>query len=117
MSLFDENGKEIFIINHSIELFIPRDPNLEIPHMILQNVTSSNQSSYSKLINFKDIQSDGNLDFSIHFQISPMKKNISYLFSYQFDQTKQFIHSFDRSILLNSSSRTFSFDKNKTNLL
>jgi len=100
ISILDENEKEISIKNHFIEMFIPRDPNLDIPPMILQNVTSLNQSIYSKSIQFQFNQ------ISIHFQILPLKKNISYLFSYQFDR---FVPSNDRTILFCPSSKFYSF--------
>jgi hypothetical protein len=103
LSIFDENDKDLSIENHFVELLIPRDPNLEIPPMILQNVTLLNRTSYLKLIHFKDFQLNEKFAFSIHFQILPVKKNISYLFSYQFDQ----INSINRTILFCSESKIF----------
>jgi hypothetical protein len=73
--------------------------------MILQNVTSSNQSSfYYKLIHLKQIQFNQNLTYSIHFQISPLKQNISYLIFYQFDQISYFQNLINQSFLLCSLS-------------
>jgi hypothetical protein len=53
--------------------------------MIEQNVTSYNQSFYFKIIHLKQIQPNENLTISIHFQIHPLNKNLSYLFIYSFD--------------------------------
>lgn len=106
LSVFDENEKELFIKNHRIEIFIPRRPDAPIPPMLFQNVTYSNQSSFSKRINLKEIQSNEKAAFSLQLQILPLKENISYLFYYQFDQTKDLTYSIDRLVLFCSSSKT-----------
>jgi hypothetical protein len=89
-SIHNENGNEISIkTNNSIELIIPRDPNLIFPKMILQNVTNHNQSFYFKLIHLNDLKPNKNLTISIHFQIEPLNLSIAYLFVYQFDKSIQ----------------------------
>jgi hypothetical protein len=90
-SILDQNGDEI-----PTEIIIPRDPNLIIPKMILQNVTSFNKSFHMKLINIKSTN-------SIHFDIYPFNKNLSYLFIYKFDHLFSF-HQLDGWTLLCHSS-------------
>ena len=60
--------KQILIIH--IEFIIPRDPNLIIPSMILQNVTSIN-SSHNLLFNlhYINITQSNNLSISVHFEM------------------------------------------------
>jgi hypothetical protein len=65
LSIFDQNGNEISFQtneNHPIRLFIPRYPNIRIPSMNLQNVTSMNS-------------------------IRPLNQSLAYLVIYKFDQT------------------------------
>jgi hypothetical protein len=89
-SIVNLDGNEISVeTNSSIELIIPRDPNLILPKMILQNVTNSNQSFYYKFIDLNKLQPNQNLTISIHFQIKPLNLNIAYLFVYQFDKPIQ----------------------------
>ncbi len=92
LSIFDQHGNEISIetdLDNPIEIIIPRDPNLLIPPMIFQNVTSHNQSYYYKFIDIKQTQPNENLTISIHFEIHPLDKNLSYLFIYQYDHPLQ----------------------------
>ena len=74
LSALDQNGKEIPLQTSPIEFIIPRDPNLLIPPMI-----SHNQS-------FHYLNITSNLPISVHFEIDPLKSNLSYLFIYKFDQ-------------------------------
>mgnify|MGYP006892798449 CR=1 FL=1 len=77
--LLDENRREFFI---------PRDPNLSFPSLIIQHVTSfANRKRslfYYHLFNLT--RDNRNLTFSSHFELYPMNLNISYLFVYAFDQ-------------------------------
>ena len=94
ISILDENGNEIpFETTYSnpIEFFIPRDPNLQIPPMILTNKT------------FHSLNLTTDLPISIHFEI---KANFSYRFIYKFD--KQSIYA--NSIQVNQSYFTFMID-------
>ena len=97
ISILDEKGNEIpFETNSdSIEFFIPRDPNLRIPPMILTNET------------FHSLNLTTDLPISIHFEI---KANFSYRFVYKFD--KQSI--FTNSIQVNQSYFTFIIDNQRT---
>ena len=92
-SIVNENENEILIkTNNSIELIIPRDPNLNIPKMILQNVINHTQSFYFKLIHLKQLKLNQNLTISIHFEIQPLNLNLAYLFVYQFEKSNQLDH-------------------------
>ncbi|UJR07107.1 hypothetical protein I4U23_011395 [Adineta vaga] len=92
LSLLDRNENEIFIqtnLSHPIEILIPRDPNLFIPEMIFQNVTSMNSISNKQLFSFHYINITNSLPRSTHFEIHPLNSSLSYLFIYKFDQIPQ----------------------------
>ncbi|UJR16871.1 hypothetical protein I4U23_003769 [Adineta vaga] len=91
-SILDQNEQEIPIqtnTNHSIELIIPRDPNLLISSMSLQNVTAMNSMPHDQLfqLHYRNLTSLKSI--SIHFEIVPLNTNISYLFIYKFDGIPQ----------------------------
>ncbi len=94
LSILDENGKEIPIQTNDanrIEFFIPRDPNLQVPAMFLQNVTSYNETD--AFFNYHSVnltRTNPNLTYSVHFELHPLHVNVSYLFIYQFDAQSQF---------------------------
>ncbi|CAF1468493.1 unnamed protein product [Adineta ricciae] len=91
-SLFNINQEEIPIqtnLNETIEIFISRDPNLIIPSMILQNVTSMNSTMHRLLFDLHYLNITTSLPISIHWQIQPINSSISYLFIYKFDQIPQ----------------------------
>ena len=52
LSLLDQNGNEISFRTNSMQFIIPRDPNIIIPSMNLQNVTSMNRNRH-KIISVK----------------------------------------------------------------
>jgi hypothetical protein len=109
LSVLDQNGTEIPIQadpNKPIEIIIPRDPNILIPPMILQNVTNHNESFYLKFIDIKQLQPNENLTISIHFQIQPLNRNLSYLFIYQFDHSLSF-NQLDGWTLFCASSKLY----------
>lgn len=88
LSFLDENQNDIRGKNftNSIEFFIPRDPNLLIPSMFFQNVTILNEKNLLfHFYSFNLTQTNGNLTYSIHFEIEPLNTNISYLLIYEFD--------------------------------
>ena len=90
-------------LTHSLEFFIPRDPNLIIPPMFLQNVTLNNNKQNAffnyHFINLSSSSSNNpNLTFAIHLEMKPMDLNLSYLLIYQFDHKSQ-INSFDDWII------------------
>ncbi|CAF3980133.1 unnamed protein product [Rotaria sp. Silwood2] len=90
LSILDHNENEISIRTNLIEpiqLIIPRDPNLIIPSMILQNVTSTNNTPHNQLFYLNYINITNNLTVSIHFEVYPLNINLAYLFIYKFDET------------------------------
>ncbi|CAF3130688.1 unnamed protein product [Rotaria sp. Silwood2] len=97
LTIFDRNGNEIPIqtdINHPIELIILRDPNIIIPSMTLQNVTSMNMSPHYQLFNlhFIDItqsQWNNNRTVALTFEMHPLNISLAYLLIYRFDNSPQ----------------------------
>ncbi|CAF1124779.1 unnamed protein product [Adineta steineri] len=90
LSIIDQNGNEVSFEAHQnnpIQLIIPRDPNLIIPSMYLQNVTSINSTNNNLLFNYHYINITSSLPISVHFEIHSLNTNLSYLFIYKFDQT------------------------------
>jgi hypothetical protein len=90
LSLLDQNGTEISIHtsdDQPIEFFIPRDPNLILPPMILQNVTWKTFNFH--LIDMSKFVTNSNLTISLHFEIRPLDINLGYLFIYTFDSKAQ----------------------------
>jgi len=98
VSILDQYGNEIDIetnINDPIEFIIPRDPNLIIPEMILENVTSINRISDNQLFYFQYINITNTFTISVHFQIDPLNTSLAYLFIYKFDNTPLLNSSID----------------------
>ena len=99
LTFLNENGEEIDLPSQSIELFIPRDPNLILPPFILQNVSfissSINQSSNNRQFNLHQISLK--LSASLHLEISPLDRNRSYLLIYRFDAIPQLNSSINRT--------------------
>ena len=94
LSLFDQNGNEIPLqtdVDHPIEIFIPRDPNLIIPEMILQN--TSNSALNQQIFNLHYINITSDVDISVHWEIQPLNSSIAYLFIYRFDQAPRLTSS------------------------
>ncbi|CAF1380176.1 unnamed protein product, partial [Rotaria sordida] len=92
LSILDRNGNEVSLkTDHSnpIRIIIPRDPNLLIPEMYLQNVTSINSTNQNLLFNLHYINITSSLSISLHFEIQPLNIILGYLFIYKFDQTPQ----------------------------
>jgi hypothetical protein len=92
LSILDYNLNEVSIqtnLSHPIELIIPHDPNLIIPEMNLQNVTSMNSTFHNQLFNLLYVNITSSLPISVHFEIQPLNTNVSYLFIYKFDQSPQ----------------------------
>ncbi|CAF1645338.1 unnamed protein product, partial [Adineta ricciae] len=92
LSFIDKNGKEISFKtneNNLIQIRIPRDPNLLIPPMYLQDVLLNGSS----LFNYQYINITSSLPISIHLDIHPLNINLSYLFIYKFDENPQLNNS------------------------
>jgi hypothetical protein len=102
LSLLDRNGNEVPIrasINDPIEFFIPRDPNLRVPPMFLQNVTSmsGDQPFHLHFVNMTQFLINNNVTVSLHFEISPRNRSTGYLFIYKFDSSPQLNSSINRT--------------------
>jgi hypothetical protein len=77
-----------------IEMFIPRDVNLPIPIFKEENMTTVipprrgtfkiNRQFFIHYVNITQV--NPNLTVSIHFELKPMERNISYFIIYKFDQ-------------------------------
>ncbi|CAF4248868.1 unnamed protein product, partial [Adineta steineri] len=92
LSIIDQNGNEVSFQAHQnnpIKLIIPRDPNVLIPSMYLQNVTTTNPTINNLLFNYHYINITSSLPISVHFEIHSLNTNLAYLFIYKFDQTPQ----------------------------
>jgi hypothetical protein len=89
LSILDSNGNEVSVqtsLSAPIEIIIPRDPNLIIPAMTLQNVTSMNSTPHQQLFHLHYMNITSSLPLSIHFEIQPLNSTLAYLFIYRFDQ-------------------------------
>jgi hypothetical protein len=90
-SILDRNGNEVDIktdSSHPIEIIIPRDENLLVPPMILQNVTSLSLVAHAQIFNLHFVNLSTLVSsFSIHLQLRPLNSNLSYLLIYKFDQS------------------------------
>ena len=120
LSILDQSGNEVSIQTNKsqpIEIIIPRDPNLIIPPMILQNVTSA---LHNQLFHFYYLNITTSLSISVHFEIEPLNTSLAYLFIYKFDQMPQLnssINLIDGWTLLCPSSKHSSNLNNLIHLL
>ena len=110
-SILDRNGNELAVQAdplHPIEIIIPRDENLPIPSMVVQNVTSLSSVPHAQTFNLHFVNlSTLTASFSIHLQLRPLFSNLSYLLIYKFDQSPRLnssISDIDGWSLLCSSS-------------
>jgi hypothetical protein len=90
LSILDQYGNEVSIqtnLSHPIEIIIPRDPNVIISEMILQNVTSMNATPHNQLFHLQYLNITSVLSISVHFEMRPLNTSLAYLFIYKFDQT------------------------------
>ena len=75
-------------LSQPIEITIPRDQNLPVPSMILQNVTSLSLRPHAQTFNLHFVNlSTLTSSFSIHLQMRPLNSNLSYLLIYAFDRS------------------------------
>ncbi|CAF3807836.1 unnamed protein product [Rotaria sp. Silwood1] len=126
LSILDRNGSQVSIQtseNDPIRIIIPRDPNVIIPPMNLQNVTSINSTIHNLLFNFHYLNITSSLSISIHIEMHPLNSSLAYLFIYKFDQTPQLNSSinsingwtlFCPSNLSNESMYTYFIDNQQT---
>ena len=97
LTILDRNGNEIpfeTTVDHPIEFIIPRDPNLIIPSMSLQNVTSMNITPHNLIFNLHFVklpntQWNNNRTVSLIFEMQPLDINLGYLLIYRFDNSPQ----------------------------
>jgi hypothetical protein len=80
---------ELSIQSRSIEIIIPRDPNLVIPSMTLQNVTSFNSTPHYQIFNLHFVNITFDRSISLHFEMHPLNTTLGYLFIYKFDSSPQ----------------------------
>jgi hypothetical protein len=126
VSILDQYGNEIPIqtnLSNPIEILIPRDPNLIISSMILQNVLSLNSNTHNQIFNLHYVNITSTLTVSIHFEIHPLNTNLAYLFIYKFDQSPRLNSSINQtdgwtllcpSNLTNESIYTYFADNQQT---
>jgi hypothetical protein len=94
LSILDRDGNEISIqttFNDPYKFVIPRDSNIIIPSMILQNVTSMNATPHHLLfnLNYINFTQSNTLAVSIHIEMEPLDRSLAYLFIYKFDSSPQ----------------------------
>lgn len=91
-------------------MIIPRDPNLVIPSMTLQNVSESTSTPHNQLFNLHFVNITTSLPVSVHIEIEPLNINLNYLFIYRFDRSpvlNSLINETDGWTLFCSSSKIF----------
>ncbi|CAF1108215.1 unnamed protein product [Adineta ricciae] len=91
-SILDHDQNELKIhttANESIEILIPRDPNLLVPPMTLQNVTAFNSIPRNLTFDLHYLNLTTSLPISVHWEIQPLNTSLAYLFVYRFDQSPQ----------------------------
>jgi hypothetical protein len=118
ITFFDDNNQEISVqttVNNSIEFFIPRDVNLIVPPMVMQNVSSlivnpliNNRQFNLHFINIT--QSNSNMSISIHLQMRSLNNSLGYMLIYKFDSIPQLNSSLNNidgwSMLCPNSKKT-----------
>jgi hypothetical protein len=118
ITFFDKNNHEIPVqttVNNSIEFFIPRDVNLIVPPMVIQNVSSlivdsliNNRQFNLHFINIT--QSNSNMSISIHLQMRSLNNSLGYMLIYKFDSIPQLNSSLNNidgwSMLCPNSKKT-----------
>jgi hypothetical protein len=117
ISILDQYGNEIPIqtnLSNTISILIPRDPNLIIPEMILQNVTSMNTTPHNQLFYFHYVNITSVLSISVHLEMRSLNNSLAYLLIFKFDNLPQLnssINQIDGWTLLCPSSKIL-FNKN-----
>ena len=90
ISILDQRQNEISVKTNPqspVELIIPRDPNLILPEIVLQNVPDL--SFHYQLIDLQQLQINRDLTFSVHFQIQPIDRTLAYYFVYRLHDTME----------------------------
>ncbi len=98
LSIFDRDGKKISLtttFDHPIELIILRDPNILLPPMTLQAITSLNRTTAHHqlfnlhFVNITHSQSNHQLTPSIHLEMRTLNTSLGYSLIYRFDTAPQ----------------------------
>lgn len=105
IDIIDTNGNEIPIhtsVEQLIEVSIPRDINLNIPPMTLQNVISiiNDPTINNRQFNLHYIsitRPNDNISVSIHFEMRPLNVDVGYMLIYKFDDIPQLNKSINRT--------------------
>ncbi|CAF3773928.1 unnamed protein product [Rotaria sp. Silwood1] len=85
---FEIDENKLFVtlsLTESIEIIIPRDKNLQLPTIILQNVTNITNNETYFHFNYFNITHHMNLSTSLHVEIQPNNKNLAYFTIIYFD--------------------------------
>ena len=104
VTFVDEYGNEVQVnttAGKPIEFFIPRDINLVVSPMIMQNVSSlivdsliNNRQFNLHFINIT--QSNSNITISIHFEMHSLDDTLGYMLIYKFDDIPQLNNSINQ---------------------
>ena len=121
-SILDRDGNDVAVATNTsqpIEIIIPRDVNLLVPPMILQNVTAASLVAHAQPFNLHYANlSAMTASFSIHLQLRPMSSNLSYLLIYKFDQPPRLNSSITDidgwTLLCSSDLHTYFLDNQQT---
>jgi hypothetical protein len=121
LTILDSLGQEIPVRSHShdpIELIIPRDPNLVVSPMTLQNVTSMNTATHRLNFNLHliNLTSVNTRSVSLHWEMRPLNVSLAYLLIYAFDRApylNQTSQQLDGWSLLCPRSKSFA-DKDRS---
>ena len=127
LSILDQQGNHVLIQANQtrpIEIIIPRDPNFILPPMIFQNITSIESTPHQQLFHLHYVNLSSKLPISIHIEIQPLNRSITYLFIYKFDQIPQLNSSVNQTdgwtifcpsnLLSNNSIYTYFLDNQLT---
>jgi hypothetical protein len=102
LSVLDQNGNDVPIrasIDHPFQFIIPRDINMIVSPMALQNVTTMNDN-HNRIFNLHFVnitQSNSNLTVSLHFEMHPLNTSLGYLLIYLFDNSPQLNSSINQT--------------------
>ena len=119
LSILDRNGKDLSFKTNPIRLIIPRDPQVFIPSMNLQNVTVMNSTNQNSLFYLHYINITSVLPISVHMEMHPLNESLAYLMIYKFDQIPQ-LNALDGwrlfcpSDLINGSIYSYFLDNHQT---
>ena len=115
LTILDSRGQEISVRNHlsdPIELIIPRDPNLVVSPMVLQNVTSMNTIAHRLNFNLHliNLTTVNTRSISLHWEMRPLNASLAYLLIYAFDRAphlNQSSQQLDGWVLMCPTSKSF----------